>query len=439
MHKIAIVAWHEFFETVRTRMFFISLFLVPGLILALVFGADWIAQLTEREAMPQRRIALVDYSGRVTEELHRQVEAHNQANPNRPFVLEVRPPTVDDATIADEVRSGRIYAYLKIPAAALDPPAPASSEPADVLAGPAALERLLSPDSPDACELGRKDQQLQALRELHQMVNAAVRNVRFAQAGLDPTTVARLQAEVPLRSVDVRTGEGGKDDVVVRMLMPFAFMFLLFMGTMQISYGLLTSLLEEKSSRVIEVLLSALSPLQLMAGKILGVVLVGLLLILVWGGVGYYTAQARGFDYLLSGRLLVYVGLYFIPGFLLISAFLGAIGSACNTLKEAQSMASPITLINIVPLMLWLPISQNPSAAWSVALSFFPPFTPFVMVLRICADPDTPLWQLLATQLVLWLAVAGTIWAAAKIFRVGILMYGKPPSPRELLRWLRYA
>ncbi|MFH1745581.1 MAG: ABC transporter permease [Planctomycetota bacterium] len=422
MNKIVTIAYREFLETVRTKAFFISVFLVPALIMIFVFGAERIGKLTERESTPLRLIALLDETGMVGAPLQQMVARYNEENPNRPFSLDERPPITDTENLAAEILAGKLYAYLVVPADVLQVPA----EPVENRA---------------ACILARKDQQLQAGRDLDRMINKAVHVARFQSADppIDPVKVQQLQQPVPLATVDVRSGEIGRDDMFVRLLTPFAFMFLLFMGTMQISYGLLTSLLEEKSTRVIEVLLSAVSPVQLMAGKIFGVVMVGVLLLAIWGGVGYYTADARGYGYLISGTLLLYVAMYFVPGFLLISAFLGAIGSACNTLKEAQSMASPITIVNLIPLVLWLPISQNPSSALSVALSYFPPITPFIMVLRVCADPDTPMWQIITTQILLWAAVIATIWAAGKIFRVGILMYGKPPSLREITRWLRYA
>jgi len=424
VRKIVLVAWREYIETVRTKTFFISVFLLPALILFFVFGAERLAKLAEAEKLPPRRLAVLDETGRVFEVLQQEIEAYNQRNPNRPFALEQLLPQAcgggdSPAASAREeptaaVRNGELYGYLRIPAEVL-------------VAGSAA-----------ACELGRRDQQLAARRDIEQMLNRAIQIARFrsVEPPIDPALVARLQQEVPLIAIDVRTLRVGRDDTVVRLLTPFGFMFLLFMGTMQISYGLLTSLLEEKSSRVIEVLLSALSPLQLMAGKILGMATVGFTLLLIWVGVGYQVAQTRGYDYLFSRDLLFYAGLYFVPGFLLLSSLLAAVGSACNTLKEAQSMASPITIVTVVPMVLWFSISQNPSSTFATVLSYIPPITPFVMILRICADPDVPIWEIVASQILLWLSVAGAIWVAARIFRVGILMYGKPPTPRELLRWL---
>jgi ABC-2 type transport system permease protein len=271
-------------------------------------------------------------------------------------------------------------------------------------------------------------------------VNDVVVEARFERADppVDRERIRRLQRKVDFRYVDVATGQETTGDEMTRFLAPFAFMFLLFMGTMTISHGLLTSVIEEKSSRVIEVLLSAVSPIELMAGKILGMVAVGGVLIVIWGGVGYGSAQTRDLDYLVTPYRLTYMVLYFIPGFLLTSAFLAAVGSACNSIKEAQSMAAPLTLLTIVPMMLWWAITQNPNSMLSIVLSYIPPITPFVMILRICADPEISLLEIVATLVLLWASVVGMIWVAGKIFRVGVLMYGKPPSPKEVFRWLCY-
>lgn len=218
---------------------------------------------------------------------------------------------------------------------------------------------------------------------------------------------------------------------------PFVFMFLLYTGTFGISMGLLTSLIEEKSSRVIELLLAAVSPAELMAGKILGTALVGLVTLGVWGVVGLGAARAVQVGHVVTGAKLVYAALYFLPAFLFYAALLAGVGSACSTLKEAQNMVSPMTIMNIIPILCWFTLTQYPASALAVTLSFIPPVTPFVMVLRLCADPGVPVWQIVATLALLWLMVPLTIWLSAKVFRTGVLMYGKAPSLRELARWVR--
>ncbi len=441
MNKILVVAVREYIETVKTKTFLVSSILLPMLMILLIFGTEKIGKLAEKQIVKTRAIALVDHTGVVTSALQARVAAYNRQHPQRKLAFEpVAPAKADLDALRADVRAGKLYAYLVIPADVLAPPpedAPPASAPA---AGSLPGTPATAPAGP-ACELGRKDSTLEIQMALQKMLDETIARLRFERhrPPIDYDLVRRLETPVNLREVDVRSGQDTSGSELIRFMTPFAFMFLLFMGTMTISQGLLTSVIEEKSSRVVEVLLSAISPTQMMAGKILGMVGVGATLMLIWGAVGYGGAESRGMGYLVTPYRLTFVVLYFIPGFLLFSAFLAAVGAACNTLKEAQSMAAPLTLLTIVPMMLWWQISQNPNGILSVVLSYIPPITPFVMILRVCADPETPMVQIVSTLAILWLAVVAVIWLAGKVFRVGVLMYGKQPSFKELLRWLRYA
>jgi len=414
MDKILAVARREFLATVRTKAFLLSVVLLPGLIVGAIYGTHWAQRRAEQEKLPDRHIAVVDHTGQLFADFAAQVLVFNQQRPNQRIELEQIPPHMfDEDALRDRVVRGELYGYL--------------------IFAPEAVE------GDGGCTLARRDKVLEVGRRLEQMVNEAVATVRLRSAGIDPTVIAAARRPVPLREVEAQTGQAVTSNITARALTPFAFMFLMFMGTFGISQGLLTSVIEEKSNRVIEVLLSAVSPVQLMAGKILGTALVGFLLLGVWGAVGFGSAQRYNVADLVSVHRLVLALLYFVPGFLLLAALLAGIGSACNELKDAQSMVFPLSLVTVIPMVFWFYISENPSSVISIALSFIPPITPFIMILRICADPDTPVWQIASTLVVLWLSVLCAMWAAGKVFRVGVLMYGKPPSLRELIRWVRLA
>ena len=136
-------------------------------------------------------------------------------------------------------------------------------------------------------------------------------------------------------------------------------------------------------------------------------------------------------------ELILYFVVYYILGYLLFSAILTGIGSVCNTIKETQSLMMPIMLIFIIPLIAWLKLVQSPNGTMAKALTFVPPVTPMVMILRLAAGADVWFVEIAASILLLAVAVLVVTWAAAKIFRTGILMYGKRPGPLEILRWLR--
>ncbi len=414
MDKVFAVARREFLATVRTKAFILSVVMMPLLILGGVFGTEMVERASREEVRAVRKLALLDHTGLLQDKFKQQVVAANAERPNQLFECEDVPLAEGDVeALAARVRSGTLYAYI--------------------IFQPTALEQ-----DGAGVVIARKDNQLETGNRLERMINEAVFAVRCTRAGYDAREIKALRQAVPVQWASVATGQPVMANPIATFMTPFAFMFLLFMGTFGISQGLLTSLIEEKGSRVIELLLSAVSPLQLLAGKILGSVAVGFLLLAVWGCVGYTSAQRFHLGELVTGYRLLIALLYFVPGFLLISALLAAIGSACNELKDAQSMVFPLSLITFVPMIFWFYLAEHPESLYSVLLSYVPPVTAMVMVLRVCADPQTPLWQILSTLGLLWMSVIAAMWAAAKIFRVGVLMYGKPPTPRELLRWVRY-
>ncbi len=214
-------------------------------------------------------------------------------------------------------------------------------------------------------------------------------------------------------------------------------MYLLFLGIIGTGQQMLSSIIEEKGSRVIEVLLSALSPFQLMAGKIIGLAGIGLTVICLWGVAAYLTVCWQGLNVDVTAGTLLYVVIYYILGFLLFSSIMVGIGSICNTIKETQSLMTPVIFLCVVPIIAWQNIIQHPDGMLAKVLSFLPPTTPMVMILRLSGGSDISMIEIFATIAVLVAAILATIWLSSKVFRAGILMYGKRPSLREIIRWLR--
>jgi ABC-type Na+ efflux pump permease subunit len=216
-----------------------------------------------------------------------------------------------------------------------------------------------------------------------------------------------------------------------------AFMLLLFMSVLTAGQALLTTTIEEKSSRVMEVILSAVSPMQLMAGKILGQMGVGLVVLVVYSAIGIVGLVSVALLGLLDLSLLAYLLIFFIITYLLMASLWAAAGSAVTDLREAQALMMPMTLLMSLPWMLWLPITRDPNSMFSTALSFLPPVNGFAMLLRLTSATPPPAWQVWLSILVGIGAAAISVWVAAKVFRVGLLMYGKPPNFATLLRWAR--
>ena len=200
---------------------------------------------------------------------------------------------------------------------------------------------------------------------------------------------------------------------------------------------LLTSTIEEKSSRVMEVLLSAVSPMELLAGKMLGQAAVSAVVLVMYGSVALAGLGAMAMMDVVPLAHLLWVVAWFPIAYLMVAAVMAGIGSAVSDLREAQSLVGPAMIALMVPLILWMPIVENPNGPLAVAFSFIPPASPFVNILRLtAANEPIPLWQSLLALAVAIGCVLALVWAGARIFRVGVLMQGKTPSPRELIRWI---
>jgi ABC-2 type transport system permease protein len=266
-------------------------------------------------------------------------------------------------------------------------------------------------------------------------------NRRCQLRGLSPEVLTELRRRVPSEHLVLGAAEEErvrkKSDFVAELMLPFAFMFLMFMGIFGIGQHMLTSIIEEKNSRVMELLLSALSPFQLMSGKVLGLAGIGLTVISVWGAGAYAAARWRGLALSVPAGILPYFIIYYILGFLLFSSVLAGIGSVCNTIKEAQGLMMPVSLLCIVPMVSWFTLVKDPHGTLARSLSFVPPLTPMVMIVRLSAKAELPLLEVVASIVVLAGFVPVVVWAGAKVFRTGILMFGKRPGLREILRWIR--
>jgi ABC-type Na+ efflux pump permease subunit len=230
----------------------------------------------------------------------------------------------------------------------------------------------------------------------------------------------------------------------IKQWAPSAFVYLLWLSIFMIVQMLLTNTIEEKSNRIIEVLLSSVTPGELMIGKLLGIAAIGLTMIGAWmlALFGILSWKAGGSSVLAGQMLTVLKGsnliflftLYFMMGYLMYAGFILALGSVCNTLKEAQSYMGVLTMVMMVPLLTMTFIPKDPNGSLARVLSWIPLYTPFTMMNRASADPPTV--DLVGTFVLLMVCTVGAIWMAGKIFRIGILRTGQPPKIIEMLRWV---
>ncbi len=293
----------------------------------------------------------------------------------------------------------------------------------------------------------------QADQDLRKWVEAAineeVRRVEYETHGMDSEAVRKVEnTRIPITRLNPRKEEGEEEVSMadlVRDWAPLGFVYLLWIALMTIAQMLLNNTIEEKSNRIIEVLLSSVTTTELMAGKLMGIAGVGLTMLLAWVlslfGVLSFMAGPEAewaghlLDILASSGFLTYFLVYFLLGYLLYAGIFLAIGSVCNTLKEAQNFMGAIMIFMMVPLLTMAFIPKDPHGPLATTLSWIPFYTPFVMMNRAAADP--PLFDLIGTTVVLALSVVGMLWVSARVFRTGILRTGQPPRLLELLRWIR--
>jgi ABC-type Na+ efflux pump permease subunit len=217
------------------------------------------------------------------------------------------------------------------------------------------------------------------------------------------------------------------------------FALLLMISVMSSGQYLLTTTIEEKSSRTMEVILSAVSPFELLTGKILGQMAVGLTILVTYSSIGILSLVSMAMLDLIDPWLLVYLFIFFLITYVTMGSLMAAIGSSVNELREAQSLMTPITLLMMIPWLFWFPISREPNSLFATVVSFIPPMNAFAMLLRLTSTSPPPMWQAWLSILVGIVGACGALWFASRVFTIGLLMHGRPPNVATLLKWARRA
>jgi ABC-type Na+ efflux pump permease subunit len=273
--------------------------------------------------------------------------------------------------------------------------------------------------------------------EIADGIRDAIIGARIRTSGLDRTRIDTLTRIDRVTSRTVTAAGEDRTNEVLNQIMPAAFMGLLLVSVMLSGQYLLTTTVEEKQNRVVEVLLSATSPMELMVGKIFGQMAVGLLVLALYLGLGVMALLSFASLGMLDPTLIVFLLLFFFIAYLTVGAFMAAIGAAVNDIREAQGLMTPVMMVIMVPWILWMPISRDPNSVFAIVLSFLPPVSSFVMMLRMASASPPPLWESLLSVVVSAAGAVAMLWLASKVFRIGLLMFGKPPNFATLVRWVR--
>ncbi len=283
-----------------------------------------------------------------------------------------------------------------------------------------------------------------ASETLRPAINRILRSARFTEAGVADSLGTYLMAYSNWERLTV-SDDGSTSVRDERAIMGMAFTLIMMLYMMVIMYGqqTLTGVIDEKTSRVVEVMLSSVSAWQLMMGKILGIGSAGLTQILIWT-LSLYLASTRGIELgglsidasVLSPMILISFLMFFVLGFLMYSALYAGVGAVCNTIQEAQPFATPLMMFIILPMLMLTVVMKQPDAPFAVVMSLIPLFTPILMFIRVIMHTP-PLWQILLSWVLMAISIVIFARGAGKLFRVGILMHGAAPSWRTLIKVLK--
>ena len=445
MKKMFVVMKREYLQAVRKKMFIIMTLLFPFL----MAGIMVLPGLMMTRGMGQKRIAVLDGTGQLKEAFAKpnekeKVDPNEEArkamtsggrNRDLPSQIEIE---YHDMAKANMDQSSKSY-FERL---SRDKDAPDKVEGVFVVPATAIANQdtRLTYYSRSATDLITQER-------LARLANRSLQRLRLTANGIEASKVENLLQDLTLDAVQLsRTGEkktGGE----LNFLVAFIFGALLILPSFVYGQETMRGIVQEKTDRVVEVLISSVTPVELLTGKILGVAAVGLTQIFVWltmiGVVGAYGAATLALadvniTQFVRPAVFVYFFVYFILAYLTYVCVYAIAGAVCNSEKEAQQFIMPIMMLMMAPWFLMMPIVMNPDAPFAVAFSLSPVFGPITMFVRTLVT-EPPVWHIALSFVISIATIAVFFWVTAKIFRVGILSYGKRPTIPELWRWLKVA
>ena len=418
MNKILLIIKREYITRVRTRAFIIATVLAPVFIGVLLFAQVFLAML---DSDVQTRIAIIDQTGAIAERL-------KESRTDQYFVPDVTELDSLRAQTIDEDITG----YLIIRE--------------DMITGEAKPEFV-------SMNAG-----FQTIESIENDIERAIRDELLDRSAVATDVKASLGRNIQLETSKLsKTGEEEEDNTGVLFVTALIMAFSIYMAMFIYGTTIMRSVLQEKTNRIVELMVSSVKPFELMLGKVLGVGAVGLTQFILWTGAAMaLTAFAAPIIAMVSGppdpaaveassgftmpEIPIGVWFFFVIsyllGYLMFGALFAAVGSAADSDTDVQQLTLPISIFIIIPILMLGKVASDPNSTIAVVSSMIPLFSPILMLARVAAT-DVPLWQSLGSVVLMVLSFLGFIWVGARIYRTGILMYGKKVSFKEMLKWVR--
>jgi ABC-2 type transport system permease protein len=422
MHKVWLVIKREYITRVKTKGFILATIGVPLLSAGVMVLS---VVMAVRQTGHTMKMAIVDEAGGLGTQIAENLagEKLDNGKPRFEIAKTLEQPVLEASvrdSLRDQVNGGKLDGYLVIPK-------------------DASYVEFHTKNAADFMIYG----------PVQTAVNHAVITRRLSERGVHIDDVAALMKGINMKVIKV-TQQGESEDSGQTFVMGLILAMLLYITL--IMYGVITmrSVLEEKTTRIVEVLVSAVRPFQLLLGKIIGVAGVGFTQYLIWittglllvtygGSVAATVRPGASFPHIhVPASLLAYLGIYFVLGYFLYASLYASVGAASSNEQDAQQLQLVVTLPLVFGFIMYNGVLRDPSSTLSFVLSEIPLFSPILMVLRITAQTP-PFWQIALSIFILAVTMLGVVYLSSRIYRVGILMYGKRPSLVEILRWLRYS
>lgn len=425
MAKLWAVIGREYMERIRSKWFLFATIFGP-LLLGILLILPPLMALRTKPSEEAANIVILDAT---TSGIGARVAATLPRTPSTPRaqvrVLAVGALTAAESTATHEVVRNAVRGYLVLDSA--------------TLAGDSARYA------------GRNASSIGDMEMLTTVVRRGVLQERLAEAHVDSATAAKIADVHPRLAAERLSEQGRAGSGLASALFGAGMAVLLYMSIILYGQTVLRGVIEEKNTRVAEVVVASVNTDTLLAGKVLGVGSVGMTQLILWGVTSYAIARARGpilaafgvhesalaLPSVSLGAIVVLV-LFFVLGFIFYSSLFAAVGAMVTNEQDAQQAATPVILLIVTPMLFMQTILLNPSSRTAEVLSWLPFSAPIIMPMRMLSTP-VPALEVALTIAGVIVACGAVVWLAARIYRVGLLMYGKKPSVKELLRWIRAA
>ncbi len=412
MKKVFEISKWEFLEKVKTRAFVLSLIITPALVILVSLGGAFISA-TEQETT--KVIGVMDTSMVYFNPLARVLENDKLDNGQQAYLVINMFQPLDsfrkNIEFADkEIYTNRIAGYI-----------------------------LIRKFSSDSVNIEYRSGSAGNFTDIQRIKNA-VREVRIERSltglGINPRLIAPAIKDIDVRQVTIKEGNREQQsDFLAEFLSSIVLIMLLLMMIIYSGQMLVRSLVEEKANRLIEILISSCTSEELLAGKILGLSALGLFQMLIWACIGIVLVGSSMIPASAFNNIPIML-VYFILGFLFYTALFVGIGSIVTTEQEAQQITSYLSLILVLPIALSASAILNPDSLLVEILSFIPLTIPAIMLLKINII-NVPAIEIFSTIIIMVASIYITIFVSSKIFRIGILAYGKKPGIKELISWIK--